>query len=108
MAPEHDPPWPPTRCPPWCTGEHHATDHPEDRRHRSEAVIVPVTLTEPPTYGVVSADEWLVYGHRGHDDVTTWLSIGSAEAPPVAITMSLESAHRLCAGIVSCLAELES
>jgi hypothetical protein len=106
MAPELKPPWPPPGCPAWCTREHHAADHPEDRRHHGEAAFVPVIVTQPPTYDVVASEEWLVHGHQGAGDDAIWVSIGSAETSGVSITVSLESAHRLCAGLESRLAEL--
>ena len=36
------PPWSKQPCPPWCTREHAADDHPEDRYHQSEPSILPV------------------------------------------------------------------
>jgi hypothetical protein len=38
--------WQSEPCPPWCSGEHHDDDHPDDRYHDSPSVQVPVTVME--------------------------------------------------------------
>lgn len=42
-------PWPglPDPCPTWCAGGHRVGDFPEDRRHQSELLPVPVTSHRP-------------------------------------------------------------
>lgn len=40
MTSHESPTWP-ASCPAWCQRDHLPDDHPDDRRHRSEAVTVP-------------------------------------------------------------------
>jgi len=90
------PSWLTEPCPPWCTREHHEDDHPEDRIHQDDGVVIPVVLAEidsatmRPTPRAVE----LVIRKVGPiaDDRSTWISIQETEGPDNYLLLSEQSA----------------
>ncbi|MFT3871687.1 MAG: hypothetical protein QM714_03435 [Nocardioides sp.] len=90
---QHDPQsaWPPEHCPPWCARPHSRDDHPEDRLHRSEAVIFPVVTTGDflsIDRHTGEAQVFITQGVRG--DV--WVSVLDSDTPAVQLNLTLDSA----------------
>lgn len=104
---DHDPPddtgqrpsWLVGRCPPWCTRRHAEQDHPEDRLHQDDGVVVPVVVADPDPRKlrqVERASEIVLRRFREVDPTAvTWVAIREAEGVGVALTVSEESASRL-------------
>lgn len=79
------PAWQIDSCPSWCAATHAATDHPEDRVHRSDGITIPTTLRRRRIDGdeLASIEEEVdleVGIARTDGDTATWLYIGAGPA----------------------------
>jgi hypothetical protein len=104
MAARTDPgpgPGPADPCPRWCRGRHAATDHPEDRHHRSRAHPVAVVTGHPPLEPDESAEAVSVTVGllRRADSTLSWLEVVSEEGPAVRLVLTTESARRLLSAV---------
>lgn len=97
------PSWLTSPCPPWCTRAHHEDDHPEDRRHQDDGVVVPALLgrVEPRQLAYVAhAGELVVQRVRDLPaSAPTWLIITESESAGGALVLSRESVGRLRAAL---------
>ncbi|MVT26658.1 DUF6907 domain-containing protein [Nesterenkonia alkaliphila] len=87
-------------CPQWCRAQHGDEIHPDDRRHESEIVVIPVVkntrTTAPAGNGAAhrrpdSAEAFLVI-HQQLDESDVWIGLG---ADGRGMDLSLESAQRV-------------
>lgn len=101
MTTKHRPDWLTEPCPPWCAGEHHEQDAPEDRDHYSAYHAIPVIQPRferghrslyVPDHDVVEAEELGIVAVRGVGARETWISIDGENQ---SLKITLESAHRL-------------
>ncbi|HVK29747.1 MAG TPA: hypothetical protein VM575_15520 [Nocardioides sp.] len=105
------PPWPDAPCPPWCTREHAADDHPEDRYHQSEPTLLPVVAGSGDTVPVTASLRPLTLAvriGRYADDDRTWLVIEALEAPRPRMVLAAEAARALVRGLLDQLDALDS
>jgi hypothetical protein len=96
---EDAPTWLPAPCPSWCTGTHGRHDHPEDRLHRGEGLVVPAVVGRLETTRLryrAEATELVVQRVRElPEDAPTWVVITESEGAGSALVLSAESARRL-------------
>lgn len=77
------PSWLRERCPDWCTRVHLEDDHPEDRIHQDDGVVMAavVARVEPPSHladprpAEILIRRWRPVGSPQH----TWVTIGDTE-----------------------------
>lgn len=97
------PAWPGEPCPPWCTREHTAGDHPEDRYHQSEPSILPVVAGSGDTVPVTASLRPLTLavrlGRHSGDD-RTWLVVEALEEPRPRIVLTADAARLLLGALV--------
>ena len=86
-----------TPCPPWCRREHHADDHPEDRRHQGCAQLVTVRIGSSPPLSTEDSRsvDVVVQVDRPVGSSEDWLRIESAESPDVRLALTVPSAREL-------------
>lgn len=76
------PGWQREPCPPWCVVEHAEDDHPDDRRHVSAGIEVPVMALVGVLEGAdghrdrVEARRLVVCAQRRDGEPDTWLYVG--------------------------------
>lgn len=105
------PPWPDGRCPPWCTREHAADDHPEDRYHQSEPALIPIVAGPADTVPVTASLRPLSLVVRAglhHDDDRTWLVVEPAEAAQPRMVLTVEGARSLAGALLDQLDTVSS
>lgn len=104
------PTWLHEPCPPWCARPHRERDHPDDRQHQNDAVIVSAVLfrwdgtgdlASEPAEIVVSVARPV---HRGE----TQVFIGEAEGSEQFLRISLESAQRLSTALDNALSSIRA
>ena len=100
MADDEDAPtWLPAPCPAWCTRTHGQHDHPEDRVHRDEGVVVPAVVgrLEPVRLRYLAEPAELVVQRVRElpEAAPTWVVIAEAEGAGTTLVLSDESARRL-------------
>lgn len=87
-------------CPQWCRAQHDDEIHPDDRRHESEIVVVPVVENAPTSApagnGAAhrqpdSAEVFLVI-HQQLGEPDVWVALGAGGR---GMDLSLESAQRV-------------
>ena len=103
---ESRPSWQVDACPSWCRGDHREHDHPDDRVHRSDSVLVPVVGRRTWFEGAgmrreVQATEVDVALSRLDGECEIWLYVGSG--PAMSLDVTAESAERLVRSIVDTL-----
>lgn len=91
--------WPPSRCPSWCTRTHREHDHPEDRVHQDDGVVVPVVLgrLDPARLRYVADPAELVVRRvrEPPEGATAWVVVAETERAGPSLVLSDESARRL-------------
>lgn len=94
------PTWLTEPCPPWCVREHREDDHPEDRKHESDATLFPaVVATFDPKEERSRPCEFVVTLSRRVGAAETWLFIGEAEGGEHRILTTPASAVRLLGAV---------
>jgi len=84
---QNRPEWQTDDCPPWCAREHLSTDHPEDRIHQTEPLIVPALRRrsllpeDPPERTEIE----VMLAARMGDNSPLWIHIGEGEGPALLI-----------------------
>lgn len=75
------PEWQTEDCPPWCAREHLDTDHPEDRIHQTEPLIVPALRRRSllPEDRPQRTDIEAMLAARVGDNSPLWILIGEGE-----------------------------
>ncbi len=81
-------------CPPWCTREHSASDHPDDRHHLDDGAIIPAVVRNPRENSVRST-EFVVQRIRYREDTHDWVQICTTEDRSIHLTLSAETGDRL-------------
>lgn len=101
---DRPPTWPPARCPAWCARPHSPQDHPEDRIHRSEAVLVPAVVTQSflPVHAYAAEVQLFVSQPDSVGDA--WVSLLLDQEPLVQLNVTVESAARLHSALQTALA----
>ncbi len=98
-------------CPRWCRAQHGGEIHPDDRRHESEIVVVPVVenarTSAPAGSGAAyrradSAEVFLVV-HQQLGEPDVWVSLGLDGR---GMDLSLESAQRVHQALGDLLGEV--
>jgi hypothetical protein len=95
------PSWQTTRCPSWCTRVHHEDDHPEDRIHQDDGIVIPALLADVDPVDlrkVPRATELVVQRTQALDDPQVWVFIGEPESAR-RLVIGAETAPRLRAGL---------
>lgn len=93
------PSWLHEACPSWCTREHREDDHPEDRIHQDEGVVIAAVVGDahPTTLTVTArATELVVQRYRPIPHLTpTWVRIVEPEGGRAPLLLTEETARRL-------------
>jgi hypothetical protein len=96
------PSWQRAPCPAWCTRVHLEDDHPEDRLHQDDGVVIPAILADVDPVDlrkVPFATELVVQRSQTMvGDLQVWVLIGEAETSR-RLTLSLETIPRLRASL---------
>lgn len=84
--------------PDWCTREHHEDDHPEDRIHQDDGVVIAANVGDPDplTLAITGrATELVIQRCRSTGSaVPTWVRISETEGP-AGLTLTEETAGLL-------------
>lgn len=92
------PSWQQRPCPDWCTRLHREDDHPEDRIHQDDGIVIPATiaLIDPATLSRIPEQaEILVRRTQAvHHEERVWLFIGDVDLRQ-GITVSSEVTPQL-------------
>lgn len=99
---EERPSWLQETCPRWCTRTHDEGDHPDDRVHQGEAVVVPAVLLRAAL--VTEADaaesaEIVVRRLRAVGSTATWVQVTEAEDTRRMLMIDEATAGRLAAAL---------
>lgn len=92
------PSWLNESCPPWCLREHEEDDHPEDREHRGDAVVISVVASgadEVAVGDLLRPTELVVQLHRRVGVGVEWVSIEPAQARHPRLALTRGSARAL-------------
>lgn len=92
------PSWLNESCPPWCLREHGEDDHPEDREHRGDAVVIGVVASgadEVAVGDLLRPTELVVQLHRRVGVAVEWVSIEPAQARQPRLALTRGSARAL-------------
>jgi hypothetical protein len=95
-------------CPAWCRRHHGRADHPEDRLHQSDPLLVPVVLGDLHlSHGAgARADSLVLRLVQPVDASTAWLEAVPEEGRSAYLLVTAESARRLAEAMTSLLARL--
>lgn len=90
------PSWLNEACPDWCAATHGEHDHPDDRKHVSEGMVVPAVVAAlRPGPEVRRSCDLVVVMSRRVGLTETWVHIGEAEGREHRLVISQETAARL-------------
>lgn len=92
------PSWLNESCPPWCLREHEEDDHPEDREHRGDAVVIGVVASgadEVAVGDLLRPIDLVVQLHRRVGVPVEWVSIEPAQARQPRLALTRGSARAL-------------
>lgn len=97
------PSWLDGPCPDWCTRVHRESDHPEDRRHQDDGIVIaavagdvgPETLAVRPRSTELTVRRFLLVGQPDR----TWWQIEESEGRSGRLILSEESARALLAAL---------
>ena len=93
------PSWLTSPCPSWCTRPHREHDHPEDRRHQADGVVIPAVLGRVDPGGLsLGAQPGEIVVQRVRDlpaSAPTWWVVAESELARTPLVLSHESAARL-------------
>lgn len=95
---ESSPSWLNESCPRWCLREHGEDDHPEDREHRGDAVVISVLASGADDVAVddlLRPTELVVQLHRRVGAVVEWVSIEPAQTRQPRLALTRGSARAL-------------
>lgn len=96
------PSWLHEDCPSWCTVDHDEADHPDDRKHRNDAKVLPVVLASRlPGRELPTAAECVVELSRRVGERETWVYVGEAEGAEHRMVLARPSAIRIAEEILA-------